>query len=172
MKCFKHIYIFNCNLFYSINMKALTSVVNSVGKSEIFAHSLCLQIIFFFSPLLVFSQSNTFLFLETLSLKTLFMAEMKTACFLPKDSFWKFCSWNRLKYCYHMHMQSWGHYFMFSHWRKKESFSYHYSTFKVMKRNEKQQMHWSETVNLMCSYQKAAFMRLPLCWDMLPNGTT
>lgn len=86
----------------------------------------------------------------------------------PSEYFALEIEWNT---CYNLHMQSWGHYFMFSHWRQKESFSYHYSTFKVMKRNEKQQMHWSETVNLMGSYQKAAFMRLPLCWDVPPNAT-
>lgn len=140
-----------------------------------FVHSLCLQIIFFLTPPCTFPLNCFFFFynetLGTLSLKSVLMAEMKTECFFTKR-LWKFCSRNRVKHCYHMHVQSWGHYFMFSHWRQKECFSYHFSTFKVMKRNEKQQMHWSETANFMCSYQKSAFMRLPLCWDMPPNATT
>lgn len=69
-------------------------------------------------------------------------------------------------------MRSWGYYFMFYHQRQKESFSYRSCSFAVMKINEKQYKHRREAVNLMCSYQKAAFMGLPLYRDIPPNAKT
>lgn len=130
-------------------------ILNSIGKSEKLLPFACL----YKWDTCIFSLIYFIFFLQWHSRspvsKTSLVAAIKAAYFLPTDSCWKLCFKDRVKHCYHKHMQSWGYYFMFSHQRQKESFSYHSCTFAVMKINDKQWKHWHETVNSMCSSQKS-----------------